>query len=110
MNQQYQGLIIGVAALLAGLFALARGMRHRARAAAARVALESTERVSVLGRGLTVGAVILGGQWLAITYAAHDTTLFWVALGLPAVVTGLTIVRVFTVLGAPRSRRDGGRR
>jgi hypothetical protein len=101
--------VLGVVVLL-GLYGLARGVGRRARSAAARAAFEGSERVSVLGRGLTLGAFIVGGQWLTITYAAHNVTLLWTVLGLPAAVTGLAVARVFTVAGAPRSRRGGGRR
>ena len=108
MDRSHLMLVVVAALVLFGLSGVVRGMRHRARAAVARAAYESTERVSVFGRGLALGGLIVGGQWVTITYAAHNVTLFWVVLGLPAAVTGLVLARLFTVAAAPRSRRGGG--
>ena len=60
-------------------------------------------RVSVLGRGLVLGGLVLAVQWWVITYSAQDTRLFWAVLAVPALVTGLTVARLVTVVtGAPR--------
>ncbi len=71
--------------------------------------------VVAAGRALLAAAVIAGVQWLVITYAAGNTTLLWVALGVPALLAGYTLADALTGttgLGATdgRRRRGGGKR
>lgn len=70
--------------------------------------------VAVAGRVLLAAAVIAGAQWAVITYWSQNTTLVWVALGVPALLAGYTLADALTGstgLGAgSRSRRGGGRR
>lgn len=61
--------------------------------------------LTVLGRGLVVGGVIVAGQWWVLTHAAQDPRLVWAVLGVPGLVAGVAVARVFTVTG--RSRRGG---
>jgi hypothetical protein len=70
--------------------------------------------IAVAGRVLLAAAVIAGIQWLVIHYLASNTTLVWVALGVPALLAGYTLADALTGsigLGASfRNRRGGGRR
>lgn len=68
--------------------------------------------MSILGRGLVLGALILAGQWWVITHAAGDLRLFWTVLGVPAGITGLALARLVTLPRPKVSRlhrpRGGG--
>ena len=70
--------------------------------------------VAVAGRVLLAAAIIAGAQWAVITYWPQNTTLVWVALGVPALLAGYTLADALTGstgLGAgSRSRRRGGQR
>ncbi|MCA1697112.1 MAG: hypothetical protein LC749_21700, partial [Actinobacteria bacterium] len=77
-----------VVAVLGGLLALVMvwrsGTRRGRRAAdAAHVA---SRVASLLGYVLGTAGVIVGVQWAAITYAP-GSTLFWVVLAVPALIT-----------------------
>ena len=68
--------------------------------------------MAVAGRVLLAAAVIVGGQWAVITYWPGNTTLFWVVLGIPALLAGYTLADSLTGstgLGGS-NRRRGGRR
>ncbi len=69
--------------------------------------------VAVAGRVLLAAAVIVGTQWMAITYWAQNTTLVWVVLVVPAVLAGYTLADALagsTGLGTGSHRRRGGAR
>ena len=68
---------------------------RRARAAAD-IARVGTSAVSLIGRVLTIGLVIVGVQWLVITHPANQT-LLWVVLGLPALLASYTLTKALTI-------------
>lgn len=80
-------------------------------AAAAKIAEAGTALVSLVGRVLVTAGVIAGVQWLVITYAAQNTTLLWVVLGLPALFAAHTLTKALTVTEVrPAARKGGGHR
>ena len=82
---------VGLALLMMWRSGTRRGRRAaEATHAASRVA-------SLAGHLLGTAGVIVGVQWAAITYAP-STTLFWVVLTLPALVTGHALTRAVTSL------------
>ena len=76
---------------------------------AAQAAHAASRVVSLAGHIVITAAVIVGGQWLVITYAA-GSTLFWVALALPALITGHVLIRAVTVTSVDVTYRRGDRR
>ena len=60
---------------------------------------------SLAGHLLGTTAVILGVQWVAITYAP-GTTLFWVVLAVPALITAHALTRSVTSLDSGYWRGD----
>ena len=64
--------------------------------------------MSLVGRVLMTAGVITGAQWLVITYAATNTTLLWVMLGLPALFAAYTLTKALTVIEIRPSQRTGG--
>ena len=67
--------------------------------------------VVAAGRAQLAAAMIAGIQWLVITYAADNTTLLWVTLGVPALLAGYTLADALTGatgLGANHGRRSRG--
>jgi hypothetical protein len=64
--------------------------------AAADIARVGTSAVSLLGRVVTTALVIVGVQWLVITHPSNHT-LFWVTLGLPALLASYTLTKALTV-------------
>jgi hypothetical protein len=101
----------GVAALaVLSMVVKARAGVKRARAAA-EIARVGTSPVSLMGRVLMTAGVIVGVQWLVITYAAGNTTLLLAVLAAPALVAAYTLTRATTVMQlGPTARRGGGRR
>jgi len=81
-----------------------RRARHAAQAAHA-----ASRVVSLAGHVLATAGVIVGTQWLVITYAP-GSTLFWVALALPALITAHVLTRAFTVTSVDLTYRRGERR
>jgi hypothetical protein len=53
--------------------------------------------------------VIVGVQWLVITYAL-GSTLFWVVLALPALIAGHVLTKALTVTSLEVTHRRGDRR
>ena len=76
--------------------------------AAAEIVRVGTGAVSLVGRVLVTAGVIAGAQWLVITYAATNTTLLWVMLGLPALFAAYTLTKALTVIEIRPSQRKGG--
>jgi ABC-type transport system involved in cytochrome c biogenesis permease subunit len=99
-------VVLGGLALL-GVLAVVRSTRKQAHEAA-RALHSSAAAVSLAGRSIVTGGLILGVQWLVITHAEVRSTAYWVALGLPAVLAGYTLVRACTVTTIVH--RGGGRR
>jgi hypothetical protein len=105
-------LVLGGMAALAALWIVvkARAGVRRARAAV-EIARVGGSAVSLAGRVLVTGGVIVGGQWLVITYAATNTTLLLVVLAVPAMFAAHVITKALTVTEIrPSSRKGGGRR
>jgi hypothetical protein len=94
-------------ALLAIALKARAGVR-RARAAAD-IARVGTIAVSLIGRVLTTALVIVGAQWLVITYPSNQT-LLWVALGLPALLASYTLTKALTVTEIRPSSQDRSHR
>ena len=78
----------------------------------------SAQPISLAGvmmfAAVPAAAVIVGAQWVVITYWAQNTTLVWVALAVPALLAGYTLADGLTGStglgsGSPR-RRAGARR
>jgi hypothetical protein len=86
----------------------ARAGTKRARVAA-EIAQVGTSAVSLAGRVLVTAGVIVGAQWLVITYVAHNTTLLLVVLAVPALFAAYTLTKALTVTEV-RPSRGGGRR
>ena len=93
--------------LLAVVLVWRTGTRRARRAAAA--ARAGSRVVSLAGRVVLTAGMIVGVQWVLITYALN-TTLFWVALALPALVAGNVITRALTVTSLDTTRRRGEHR
>src|SRR3954468_5288094 len=84
-----------------------RGAARRARAAAE--ATRAGARVlSLAGRVLVTAALIIGVQWLVITYVTNKWVVLAV-LGLPALFAAHTLTRALTVTTMDTPRRRGGR-
>jgi hypothetical protein len=58
---------------------------------------------------LVTAGVIVGVQWVAITYAA-GTILFWVVLALPALIAGHVLTKALTVTSLDLTRHRDDRR
>jgi apolipoprotein N-acyltransferase len=77
---------------------------------AADIARVGTSAVSLIGRVLTTGLVILGVQWLVITHPFNQT-LLWVVLGLPALLASYTLTKALTIFEIrPSSHASSDRR
>lgn len=101
-------VLAGLGVLLM-LFLVWRSGARRARTAAdaARV---GARLVSLTGRVLFTGGVILGAQWLVITHPGN-VTLLLVVLAVPDVLAAYVLTRALTVTTLDdQPRRRGGRR
>jgi hypothetical protein len=66
--------------------------------------------VSLVGRVLGTALVIVAVQLLVIIHVG-DRAWWWVALGIPALVTSVMVTKALTVMQvSPSQRRGGGRR
>ncbi|MGH3888186.1 MAG: hypothetical protein ACRDSZ_16750 [Pseudonocardiaceae bacterium] len=83
------------------------GTRRARRAAAA--AHAASRVVSLAGQVLITAGVIVGGQWIVITYAP-GSTLFWVVLALPALIAGHVLTKALTVTSLDVTHRRGHQR
>ncbi len=97
--------ILGV--LLALVMVWRSGTRRGRRAADA--AHMASRVASLLGYVLGTTGVILGVQWLAITYAP-GSTLFWVVLAVPALITAYVTTRALAVTSLDVTYHRGHRR
>jgi hypothetical protein len=100
----------GVAALaVVSLVVKARAGIRRAQTAA-EIARVGTSPGSLLGRIVGLAVVLVGVQWLVVTYSSNRT-LVWVVLGLPALVVAYTLTKVTTKTEVRSSSSRGrGRR
>jgi hypothetical protein len=94
--------LVGVLVIVAMMW---RSGTRRARRAA-QAAHAASRVVSLAGHVLATAGVIVGVQWLVITYAPGNT-LFWVALALPALITGHVLTKAFTVTSVDVTYRRG---
>jgi hypothetical protein len=83
------------------------GTRRAHRAADA--AHAASRVVSLAGQVLVTAGVIVGVQWVAITYTP-DSTLFWIVLALPALIAGHVLTKALTVTSLDVTHRRGDRR
>lgn len=83
------------------------GTRRARRAAEA--AHAASRVVSLAGHAVLTAGVIVGVQWVTISYAL-GSTLFWVVLALPALIAGHVLTRALTVTSLDVTHRRGDRR
>jgi hypothetical protein len=96
--------VIAVLGVLLALVMVGRSGTRRGRRAAD--AASGASRVaSLAGHLLGTAGVIVGVQWLVITYAP-GSTLFWVVLTVPALITSYALTRSVTSLDAGYWRGD----
>ncbi len=101
-------VVVTAIGVLAALVMVWRaGTRRACRAAEATHA--ASRVVSLAGQVLVTAGVIIGVQWVAITYAP-GSTLFWVVLALPALITGHVLTKALTVTSLDITHRRGDRR
>lgn len=100
-----------VIAVLGVLLALAMVWRSGARRGrrAADATHMASRVASLLGYVLGTAGVIVGVQWMAITYAP-GSTLFWVALAMPALITAHVTTRAVAVTSLDVTYHRGDRR
>ena len=93
---QFDVLLIGLA-VLAGLGVIA-AFRSGARSAyrVARHTQHVTRMGATLARALAIAAVIVGMQW-AVVSLTSDPRAWGIALGVPALLAGSVIARLFSV-------------
>jgi hypothetical protein len=97
--------VLALVGVLVIVVMMGRSGTRRARRAA-QAAHAASRVVSLAGHVLATAAVIVGAQWLVITYTA-GSTLFWVTLALPALITGHVLTRAFTVTSLEVTHRRG---
>ena len=96
-------MVAALGLLLALLMMRRSGARRGRRAADA--AYGASRVASLAGHLLGTAGVILGVQWVAITYAP-GTTLFWVVLAVPALISAHALTRSVTSLDSGYWRGD----
>ena len=96
-------VVAALGVLLALLMMWSAGGRRGRRAAEAGHA--ASRVASLAGHVLGTAGVIVGVQWVAITYAA-GSTLFWVVLAVPALITAHALTRSVTSLDSGYWRGD----
>jgi hypothetical protein len=100
-------IVAGIGVLLIVVMMWRSGTRRAHRAADA--AHAASRLVSLAGHVFVTAGVIVGVQWVAITYAP-DTTLFWVVLATPALIAGHVLTKVLTVTSLDVTHWRGDRR
>lgn len=98
--------VVAVLGVLLALMMLWRSGARRGRRAAD-AAYGASRVASLAGYLLGTAGVIIGAQWAVITYAP-GSTLFWVVLVVPALITAHVLTRSVTSLDSGYWR--GGRR
>ena len=96
-------VVAALGVLLALLMMWRSGTRRGRRAAKAGHA--ASRVASLAGHVLGTAGVIVGVQWVAITYAP-GSTLFWVVLAVPALITAHALTRSVTSLDSGYWRGD----
>jgi hypothetical protein len=96
-------VVAALGVLLALLMMWRSGSRWGRQAAEATHA--ASRVASLAGHVLGTAGAIVGVQWVAITYA-RGTTLFWVVLALPALITAHVLTRSVTSLDSTYWRGD----
>ncbi len=94
--------VVGVLVVVVMMWRSGTRRAHRA----AQAAHAASRVVSLAGQVLATAGVIVGVQWLVISYAL-GTTLFWVALALPALIAGHVLTKALTVTSLQVSHRRG---
>jgi hypothetical protein len=100
--------VVAVIVLLVVVVMMWRSGTRRAHRAA-QAAHAASRVVSLAGQVLSTAGVIVGAQWLVITYAL-GSTLFWVALALPALIAGHVLTKALTVTSLEVTHRRGDSR
>ncbi|HEX4103674.1 MAG TPA: hypothetical protein VHY21_24565 [Pseudonocardiaceae bacterium] len=98
-------IVIGVLVVVVMMWRSGTRRAHRA----AQAAHAASRVVSLAGQVLVTAGVIVGAQWLVITYAL-GSTLFWVVLTLPALIAGHVLTKALTVTSLEVTHRRGDRR
>ena len=88
-------VLAALGVVLALLMMWRSGARRGRRAA--NTAHAASRVASLAGHVLGTAAVILGVQWVAITYTL-GSTLFWVVLALPALITAHALTKSVAVM------------
>jgi len=96
--------VVAALGVLLALLMMGRSGARRGRGAAD-AAYGASRVVSLAGYLLGTAGVIVGVQWVAITYAL-GSTLFWVVLAVPALITAHTLTRSVTSLDRGYWRGD----
>jgi hypothetical protein len=96
-------MIAALGVLLALLMMFRSGSRRGRRSAEA--AYGASRVASLAGYLLGTAGAIVGVQWVAITYAP-GSTLFWVVLAVPALITAHALTRSVTSLDSGYWRGD----
>ncbi len=96
-------VVAALGVLLALLMMWRAGGRRGRRAANASHA--ASRVASLAGHVLGTAGVIVGVQWVAITYSP-GSTLFWVVLAVPALITAHALTRSVTSLDSGYWRGD----
>lgn len=100
--------VLAVLGVLVMVIMIWRSGTRRARRAA-EAAHAASRVVSLAGHVVVTAGVIVGVQWLVITYAL-GSTLFWVVLALPALIAGHLLTRALTVTSLDVTHWRGDRR
>lgn len=96
-------LLAGVGVLVS-LFMIWRAGARRVRAAA-KAARSSARLMSLGGRVLITAGLIIGVQWVVITYASANRWLLLAVLGVPALFASYALTRALTVTTWDRDGR-----
>lgn len=95
--------LAGVGALVS-LFMICRAGARRAKAAA-KAARSSVRLMSLGGRVLITAGLIVGVEWVVITYASANRWLLLAVLGVPALFASYALTRALTVTTWDRDGR-----
>jgi len=100
--------VVAVLGVLLALLMVWRSGTRRGRQAA-HEAHAAAQIASLAAYVLGTAAVIVGIQWVAIT-SAPGSTLFWVVLAVPALITSYVATRALAVTSGDLDYRRGDRR